>query len=1003
MRFGSQLYQYQRPAWVDFYVDYNRLKTLVDAGPSLQELRDAIHSEIDIARAFMATEDRHIEARILALEEQWGVRIDAEPSDFRGVSRLELEDLHTSLMEIASQLTECHDFARVNRDGISRILDKAVLKYPPEEISKINALPRLAQHDRHLCNINSTLQHLKETLVHNQSTRLTRSLLLERSGLDCFPAHRCLEEDDAPGLEAVFDRHYPEPSPATESAMNYLFQAALLYKSLNCQRKILMRLQSDPNQKPQGYLLKGIQSLARSDPRSEASSAEPLEFLMLLSPSQQRQLQSSDILGRSPLHYVALFGLDGACCQVISMMQNSGSKISVGTALDVFGLTPIDYAVRRGHTAVVELLMAAHDALDHGDELQPLDKSDLLAVAIASRYIQIARLLINKGWGTKFVRRSGRNVLHVAAEQGLSELVKDIVACGVDVNAQDKTRSWTPLTIASVHGHLDTVKALILAGADTRVPDHREWLAIDYAAYRGHMGVVNTIQTKGSEELQSKPGRQLSEVNILRERSPSDSIAFVHIGTLDLYKKVKPVDMAPYHKYMYPNQIPESSFELAVSIAEARGQNKHTVSLPLLSENSDWPLCFRISDPGNVAVIFKITDLLNGSVVGTGIALVSSLTASLGPKRDTLIRDYTVALVSDKIGLVGTVIFTIIIARPYNGVHPPPAFVQTLTRGPSSYLGGHRGNGQNDNSGCLQIGENTIKSFLTAVELGADVVELDVQLTKDDVPVVYHDFLVVEKGSDAPMHTLTYDQFMGINEAQSTSKDMLSKKPPLGRRASLCEPLDMDALVSQMKHTLNYPGYKPNLRNHSIHEPFITLVDLFRGLPEDIPLDIELKYPMLYEAADFQMDNYATEINLFLDTILSVVYAHAGSRRLIFSSFSPDICMVLAVKQQIYPMLFLNDSSNWPTGDMRATSLQTAMRFAHRFGLAGVAMSSEPFVHSPGLVNLAKRQGLYTATYGPLNDVGASVEIQAKAGVDLIIVNKVGKMSQVLDKFRKRH
>ena len=34
----------------------------------------------------------------------------------------------------------------------------------------------------------------------------------------------------------------------------------------------------------------------------------------------------------------------------------------------------------------------------------------------------------------------------------------------------------------------------------------------------------------------------------------------------------------------------------------------------------------------------------------------------------------------------------------------------------------------------------------------------DVQLTKDHVPVVYHDFLVSETGIDAPVHTLTLEQ-----------------------------------------------------------------------------------------------------------------------------------------------------------------------------------------------------------------------------------------------------
>jgi glycerophosphodiester phosphodiesterase len=36
--------------------------------------------------------------------------------------------------------------------------------------------------------------------------------------------------------------------------------------------------------------------------------------------------------------------------------------------------------------------------------------------------------------------------------------------------------------------------------------------------------------------------------------------------------------------------------------------------------------------------------------------------------------------------------------------------------------------------------------------------DLDVQLTKDHVPVIYHDFLVSETGIDAPVHTLTLEQ-----------------------------------------------------------------------------------------------------------------------------------------------------------------------------------------------------------------------------------------------------
>lgn len=132
---------------------------------------------------------------------------------------------------------------------------------------------------------------------------------------------------------------------------------------------------------------------------------------------------------------------------------------------------------------------------------------------------------------------------------------------------------------------------------------------------------------------------------------------------------------------------------------------------------------------------------------------------------------------------------------------------------------------------------------------------------------------------------------------------------------------------------------------------------------------------MLSEASDFQMDRFAPEINHFTDSILSVIYAHAHARPLILTSFSPEVCMLLAVKQQSYPVLFLNDSNNSPTGDRRATSVQAAKRFAHRFSLEGVGMAGEPFVASPGLVGILREQGLYTASYGSVNDEVQNAEV----------------------------
>lgn len=58
---------------------------------------------------------------------------------------------------------------------------------------------------------------------------------------------------------------------------------------------------------------------------------------------------------------------------------------------------------------------------------------------------------------------------------------------------------------------------------------------------------------------------------------------------------------------------------------------------------------------------------------------------------------------------------------------------------------GHRGAGtsfKHEMKNCANVRENTIASLKTASQHGADMVEFDVQLSKDMVPVIYHDFYV---------------------------------------------------------------------------------------------------------------------------------------------------------------------------------------------------------------------------------------------------------------------
>jgi glycerophosphodiester phosphodiesterase len=139
---------------------------------------------------------------------------------------------------------------------------------------------------------------------------------------------------------------------------------------------------------------------------------------------------------------------------------------------------------------------------------------------------------------------------------------------------------------------------------------------------------------------------------------------------------------------------------------------------------------------------------------------------------------------------------------------------------------------------------------------------------------------------------------------------------------------------------------------------------------------------MLFEARDFDMDTIAMELNLYLDTILDIVFKHGKNRPIFFSSFSPELCFVLSNKQQIYPILFLTESGYISTRDIRATSFQEAVRFAKKWNLEGVAIRSQPLVAAPELIDLVKSSGLVCASWGDLNDEPESVKVKLHFSYD---------------------
>ncbi|KAI9882398.1 MAG: hypothetical protein M1823_005855 [Watsoniomyces obsoletus] len=787
------------------------------------------------------------------------------------------------------------------------------------------------------------------------------------------------------------------------------------------------------------------------------ASFETLEgTLEKLRPHHRRILLARDSYGRLPLHYAAEYGLVNVCQLLIDHMQQ-WDQYDVAEGVDgTFwqdseGWAPVHLSALAGHHRTTKIFLDSEQRDPNDSEAIPVRNSpmskNLLRLVTKANDAKLVRLLMDAGFHVNDQDDQGEAALHVAARLGHDDCVQALLEGNDQQKAEtelaEKLFAWTPLFMACVEGHLRVVELLIDAGAQLDRMDLSGWTAKEHAVLRGHLDIarrlpaslpVSSTGTESSTSLASSPlstspfgDRRPSVTNgesgmIRRSESiktfghrylRGESLVLVSLGSMDTRKAVEPVTLEQIPLSRAHSTQLDTALSVVVSATEASGEPS-IIDLPVQEHICAEPMTFRTRDASKVQLRFDIVPTYAGTtepVIGRAVALLSSVKPAVGSKRCTLQGDLSVPIVAaSTLDVIGAVHFNFLVITPFE--HPNMSITEEQTYWKtvtSTTLIGHRGLGKNVQARkSLQLGENTIQSFIAAANLGASYVEFDVQVTKDDVPVIYHDFLVSETGIDAPVHTLTLEQFLHISNQQtprpsrppspvyssdgtSSGPSTLSTRKQRSYSASSTNLEVAGEMRERMKHTraMKEKGFKGNSRGDFIQAPFTTLEEMFKKLPESIGFNIEMKYPMLFESEAQGMDTYAVEPNTFVDSVLEIVYRLGKNRNIIFSSFNPDICLLLSFKQPSIPVLFLTDAGTDAAGDIRAGSLQEAIRFASRWNLLGIVTAVEPLIMCPRLVRVVKESGLVCVSYGTMNNIPENVQLQVKEGIDAVIVDSV--------------
>lgn len=703
------------------------------------------------------------------------------------------------------------------------------------------------------------------------------------------------------------------------------------------------------------------------------------------------------------------------------------------------------------------------------------EKSKETALYVAAKYDlkESVLSLLQNGANTELGETSfGWTPIFVAASNGYNDVIDLLINNGAKYYIQDES-GWTPREHAALRGHIDIVNKLT-------PPDFNPYESLESKIISPKLS-PNLLTRNGSASSIQK----LSDIKIKTTEQKSDKIDLKHlkqgnssvphipitssnktivgnqylkkgqsvilitIGTTDLRDVIAAIELNKIPLSKIHSTELDSALSIVVTPSNLPDQPSYPLELPLDDNHggSTDPILFHCNDkdPLDTMIYFdivptydiEITDTKkkrNKKILGRGVAILKNIYTSVGPNKRSLFNCVKVPILEvNTMEVLGNIKFEVLIVKSFEETGKIPADADMYWKSlVHPRLIGHRGNGMNSrNKKSLQLGENTVESFIAAASLGAQYVEFDVQLTKDDVPVIYHDFIIAESGIDIPMHSLTLEQFMHLNLSKDDEEKSVKKKTirddsdvyKKSRSKSVSHENDSKLSIDRFsisdekssdnksndvnpKHermkltkTWKINEFKANTRGTTIASSFTTLEELFKKIPKTTGFNIELKYPMLDESQLDDIGQIAPEMNHFCDTILALVYEKYSGRNVIFSSFHPDICMMMTMKQPSFPVLFLTESGVSKMADIRASSLQNAIRFAKKWNLFGIVSDAVPFIQCPRLASVVKASGLACFTYGSANNDPENAKLEIAAGVDAVIVDSVLAVRKELTKY----
>ena len=586
------------------------------------------------------------------------------------------------------------------------------------------------------------------------------------------------------------------------------------------------------------------------------------EMVLYMGISQSVDVARADVYGRIPLHYACMYG------HVDMVRALLRAKPETIDGLDHDNFTPLIHSIAHHQ------LECARQLLDHGARVNPDSESDHVPLNLACQYgahAIVELLLACKA--TLLPDAEGLYPQHLVARSGQTPVTLLMLeSYGADLDQRDKLYQWTPLFHAASEGRVDCLQTLLQKGVDTSILDEKGYSAMFYATWEGHLECMNLLCSVAAS-TRGEPRSRYAEA--VRSPKPEGMVSI--LGSGDSIPDLSlPPPIIPLKRYGHNFLDSKTFIQLSFvplgsdSILFYHGSKYPAARLTISSKSSDviprnimLPIqedsrfvSFQIDLLTSFSIDFDIYPTFGSKIIAKSVALPSLFTAITHSSGHCCLP-----LFDPRLRAIGQISFDFQVIKPFQGMPLDITHFATYWRA-TSQLDTHP------------------MGFITGSSLSGDYVQLFVQVTKDNVTVLYPRWSVNHHGIEYPISRLTYEQFSSIGSGFGNKNDVLE---------SLAEKtVDDDVEIHQ-----------------TLSSSFLTLKEVLGSLQTSIHVNLQVLYPTATQESIFCL-NPSPNINSFADTILKDVFEHARltkerapefMRSIVFTSYNPDVCTALNWKQ----------------------------------------------------------------------------------------------------------